>query len=118
MAIVEVSIVPLGLPTTSLSPYVARALEILQQSQLRYELTAMGTIISGDLDQIWPVLRCMHESCFEKAEVARVLTQIKVDDRRDRLASPAQKVRSVLDKLVHPEDAGGREADTVAEQLP
>lgn len=112
MAIVEVSIVPLGLPTTSLSPYVARALEVLRQSQLRYELTAMGTIISGDLDEIWPVLRRMHESCFEKAEVVRVLTQIKVDDRRDRLASPAQKVRSVLDKLVRSDKPGEREHGT------
>ncbi len=78
---------------------MARALEVLQQSRLRYELTAMGTIISGELDEIWPVLRLMHESCFEKAEVVRVLTQIKVDDRRDRVATPDQKVRSVFDKL-------------------
>lgn len=100
----EVSIVPIGLPTTSLSPYVARALAILQKSRLQYELTAMGTIITGDLDDIWPVLRRMHEGCFTTGEVARVLTQIKVDDRRDREASPTQKVASVLDKLASPED--------------
>jgi len=115
MAIVEVSIVPLGVPTTSLSPYVARALEVLQQSRLSYELTAMGTIISGDLDDIWPVLRRMHESCFEKSEVLRVLTQIKVDDRRDKAASPAQKVRAVLDRLASPGPTAGGEPVTDAE---
>ena len=99
MAIVEISIVPIGLPTTSLSPYVARAVAVLQQSRLQYELTAMGTIITGDLDDIWPVLRQMHQSCFATGTVLRVLTQIKVDDRRDQPASPAYKVRSVLDKL-------------------
>ena len=104
MAIVEVSIVPIGLPATSLSPYVARALTVLRRSHLQYELTAMGTIITGNLDDIWPVLREMHESCYATGEVARVLTQIKVDDRRDRPASPAQKVKSVMDKLVDSND--------------
>lgn len=99
MAIVEISIVPLGLPGTSLGAYVARAVRVLQQSRLQYQLTAMGTIISGELDEIWPVLRRMHESCFTCGEVARVLTQIKIDDRRDQVGDPARKVASVMTKL-------------------
>jgi uncharacterized protein (TIGR00106 family) len=98
MAIVEVSVVPIGVAGTSLSGYVQQALVVLRQSGLRYELTAMGTIIHGDLDEIWPVLRRMHESCF-LPQVRRVLTQIKVDDRRDRESTPEQKVQSVLDKM-------------------
>jgi len=98
MAVVEVSIVPIGTGNPSLSPYVARVLAVLKESSLSHELTAMGTIISGDLDEILKVIRRMHESCFD-TEVARVLTQIKIDDRRDRVGSPEQKVRSVLDKL-------------------
>ena len=43
----------------------------------------MGTIIYGDLEEILQVLRKMHESCFE-GEVNRVLTQVKIDDRRDK----------------------------------
>jgi uncharacterized protein (TIGR00106 family) len=82
MAIVEVSVVPIGVAGTSLSGYVQQALGVLRQSGLCYELTAMGTIIHGDLDEIWPVLRRMHESCF-LSQVGRVLTQIKVDDRRE-----------------------------------
>jgi uncharacterized protein (TIGR00106 family) len=58
----------------------------------------MGTIISGDLDEILQVVKTMHESCFS-GEVTRVLTQIKIDDRRDKPASPEQKVRSVKAKL-------------------
>ena len=76
----------------------------------------MGTIISGDLDEIWPVLKQMHESGFETPEVARVLTQIKVDDRRDKSASPAQKVRSVIDKLTRSGPAALGEPSTDAEQ--
>lgn len=98
MAVVEVSIVPIGVAGTSLSGYVATALEVLRASTVQYELTAMGTILSGDLDEILGVVRRMHESLFDKG-APRVLTQIKIDDRRDRIGSPQQKVQSVLDKL-------------------
>ncbi len=98
MAVVEVSIIPLGVPGTSLSSHVARVLKVLQESSLKFELTAMGTIINGDLEEIWQVLKKMHESCFA-GEVGRVLTQVKIDDRRDKPASPEQKIRSVMSKL-------------------
>jgi uncharacterized protein (TIGR00106 family) len=98
MAIAEISIVPIGTGDTSLSQYVVQVLQILRRSALKYELTAMGTIISGDLDKIWSVLREMHESCFSSG-VGRVLTSIRIDDRRDRSSTPEAKVRSVLDKM-------------------
>ncbi|MGC9964706.1 MAG: MTH1187 family thiamine-binding protein [Syntrophobacteraceae bacterium] len=98
MAVVEVSIVPIGVESTSLSSYVAGALKVLEKSTLQYELTAMGTIISGDLDDIIKTVRLMHESFFS-AGLPRVLTQIRIDDRRDRKASPEQKIRSVREKL-------------------
>jgi len=98
MAIVEISIVPLGTKSSSLSAYVAQVLRVLEESTLQYELTPMGTIVSGDLDEILKVVRKMHESVFSP-EINRVLTQIKIDDRRDRAASPQQKIRSVMDKL-------------------
>ena len=98
MAIVELSIVPIGIQSTSLSSYVAGAIKVLQQTALKYELTAMGTIISGDLDDILKTIRQMHESCFT-AGAMRVLTQIRIDDRRDRQGSTEQKIRSVRDKL-------------------
>lgn len=98
MAIAEVSVVPLGLSGTSLSEHVAKVLRVIRESGLRYELTAMGTIISGENDDVWRVLREIHESLYS-TEVVRVLTSIRIDDRRDRAASPDQKVRSVMEKL-------------------
>jgi uncharacterized protein (TIGR00106 family) len=98
MAVVELSIVPIGVQSTSLSSYVAGALKVLEKSPLQYELTGMGTIISGDLDEILKTIRLMHESVFS-AGAMRVITQIRVDDRRDKKASPEQKIRSVKEKL-------------------
>ncbi len=106
MAIVELSIVPVGIESTSVSSYVAGAIRVLEKTSLEFELTAMGTIISGNLDDIIKTIRQMHESCFE-AGAMRVLTQIRIDDRRDREGGIEQKVRSVREKLGRDRVIGG-----------
>ena len=106
MAIVELSIVPIGIESTSMSAYVAGAIKVLEKTALQYELTAMGTIISGDLDGILKAIRQMHESCFD-AGAMRVLTRISIDDRRDKKRSTEQKIRSVQEKLGRDRIAGG-----------
>ena len=98
MAIVEVSVVPIGVPHTSLSEYVAGAVKVLKKSGLKYELTSMGTIIEGDLDRILGIIREMHETPFKKG-VMRVVTTIKIDDRRDKPATSETKVESVVKKM-------------------
>jgi len=99
MAIVEVSVVPLGTKTPSVSKYVARAVKILQQEKdLKHETTAMGTIIEGDLDKILTAVRKMHEGVFQEG-AARVITTIKIDDRRDKIQSAKEKLESVRNKL-------------------
>jgi uncharacterized protein (TIGR00106 family) len=99
MAIVEVSVVPLGTKTPSVSVYVARAVRILEQeADLKYETTAMGTIIEGDLDKILAAVRKMHEEVFEEG-AARVVTTIKIDDRRDKARTMKEKIESVRSKL-------------------
>ncbi len=98
MAVVEVSITPLGTADPGVSRYVAGCLQVLRESGLTHQLTPMGTIIEGDLDDIFRVIRRMHEAPFAAGAV-RVSTLIKVDDRRDRPHSMAGKVRSVEEKL-------------------
>jgi uncharacterized protein (TIGR00106 family) len=99
MAIAEVSVVPLGTETPSVSKYVARAVKILQQEKdVKYEITPMGTIIEGDLDKILAVVRKMHEGTFGEG-VVRVLTTVKIDDRRDRAQGMKEKVNSLRREL-------------------
>ena len=99
MAIVEVSIAPLGTGSTSISRYVADCHQLLQQeAAVEYQLTPMGTIIEGDLDHILKIIRKMHEIPFEKG-AGRVSTLIKIDDRRDKETSMKQKLASVRQKL-------------------
>jgi uncharacterized protein (TIGR00106 family) len=99
MAVVEISVVPLGTATTSVSTYVAACVEVVAASGLNYRLTPMGTVIEGDLDDLLPVLRRMHEVPFQQG-AQRVSTLLKIDDRRDREGSNfEQKITSVEDKL-------------------
>lgn len=99
MAVVEVSITPLGTGTMGVSEYVAGCLRIVRESGLSHQLTPMGTVIEGDLDDILAVIRSMHEVPFQ-AGAQRVSTLIKIDDRRDREGhSMAGKIRSVEEKL-------------------
>ncbi len=99
MAIVQVSIVPIGTKTTSLSKYVARCVEIVQnQKSVAFRLTPMGTVLEGDLDKILSVVRKMHESAFGEG-VQRVVTIINIDDRRDKKATMESKMSSVESKL-------------------
>jgi len=99
MAIVEVSVVPVGTATPSVSQYVAAAVRVLQQQgEIEYETTAMGTILDGDLDKILAVVRVMHEVPFG-AGISRVLTTIRIDDRRDKAQGMKDKVASVTKRL-------------------
>jgi uncharacterized protein (TIGR00106 family) len=58
----------------------------------------MGTIIEGDLDKILAVVRKMHEGTFGEG-VARVLTTVKIDDRRDRAQGIKEKLNSLRREL-------------------
>jgi uncharacterized protein (TIGR00106 family) len=98
MAVVFVTITPLGTGTPSVSRYVAGVERILRGTKLQHQLTAMGTIVEGDLDEILRVVREMHEHPFTQGAV-RVSTLVKIDDRRDKEHTIDGKMRSVEEKL-------------------
>ncbi len=101
MALVEVSIIPLGTGTPSVSQYIAQAVRVLKgEEDIKYELTAMGTIIEGDLERLLSLVKKMHEAVFD-AGVSRVVTTIKIDERRDKPSSMNSKIESVKRKLGH-----------------
>jgi uncharacterized protein (TIGR00106 family) len=99
LAIAQVTIVPVGTGSTSVSRYVANCHKILQdEKRVKYELTPMATVFEGDLDVILEVMRKMHEIPFQNG-AKRVITSISIDDRRDKDASMSQKLNSVKEKL-------------------
>ena len=99
MAIVEVTIIPMGTGSTSVSQYVANCHKILDSDKrIKSELTPMGSVLEGDLDTVMEIARKLHEVPFENG-VMRVNTTIRIDDRRDKKTSMEQKLNSVQSKL-------------------
>lgn len=99
MVIAEVSIVPVGTKTPSVSKYIAGAIRVLEkQKKVKYQLTAMGTILEGELNQVLAVVSKMHESAFGEG-AQRVVTRLTMDERRDKDETADYKVQSVMEKL-------------------
>lgn len=98
MAVAEISVVPVGTGSASISDYVVDALKIVKESGLAFELSSMGTNLEGDVGSILDVVRKVHESCFERGAV-RVLTSLTIDDRRDKALSIQGKKAAVTKKV-------------------
>ncbi|MBP2240874.1 uncharacterized protein (TIGR00106 family) [Cytobacillus eiseniae] len=102
MAIVDVTVIPIGTDTPSVSSYVADIQRVLiayeEKGQIRYQLTPMNTIIEGELPVLFEVIQAMHEVPFEKGLV-RVATNIRIDDRRDVKRKMEEKVSRVENQL-------------------
>jgi uncharacterized protein (TIGR00106 family) len=96
MVLLEFSMSPLD-KGQSVSPYVARSLEIIEQSGLDYRLHAMGTIVEGELEQVLDVLRRCLEAMA--ADCDRITCTAKLDFRRGYSGRLESKVRSVEEKL-------------------
>lgn len=104
MAIVAVSVAPLGTGSTSVSEFVAAAEKVLERyPDLESRLDPMFTTIQGDLRRIFQAIADMHEAVADMGAL-RISTVIKVDDRRDSDAPMQEKVRTVQRLL---EQSGG-----------
>jgi len=92
MVLLELSLTPLG-KGESVSKYVSRSLEIIDASGLDYRLTAMGTIVEGDIDQVLAVLK----KCFAAIahDCDRVTCSAKFDYRKGCSGRLDSKVASV-----------------------
>lgn len=97
MAVAQITVLPFG-TGASISKYVAGAVRIIAESGLKYELSAMTTIVEGDVDSILALMKKVHESCFDEG-AARVLTSLSMDERRDKELSIEGKKAAVREKL-------------------
>lgn len=100
MAIVAVSITPIGSGDASVSRYVAAAQRVLEEDgRVRYRLDPMFTTIEGELGTIFEIIEKMHEAVLACGAV-RVSAVIKVDVRIDKEVKMEDKVASVQRQLI------------------
>lgn len=95
--IAEISVIPIG-EGIDLARDVASVVRIIDESGLDYKINAMGTVVEGDSDRVFDLIKKCHNKMLEAAQ--RVYTTVKIDDRKDRKAKMIEhKVQAVEKEL-------------------
>ena len=92
MVLLEFSMSPMG-KGESVGKYVARSLDIIDKSGVDYRLNPMGTVLEGEWDDVFRVVR----KCYErmKKDCNRISCSIKIDYRKGHKGRLSSKVASV-----------------------
>lgn len=99
MVVAEVSVEPIGTGSPSMLEFVTACVEILEkQRDLKYDVTAMGTIIEGDRKRILTIVDQMHEKCLSMGAM-RVLTEFRMDERVDKPLHMDEMEREVEERV-------------------
>ena len=94
--IVDFAIFPMD-KGESLSPYVARAIKVINESGLPHKLHPMGSCIEGEWDEVIGVVtKCLKE--MEK-DCDRINVNFKADYRKGEPGRMDRKIESVKSKL-------------------
>jgi uncharacterized protein (TIGR00106 family) len=95
LATAEISLYPVGTDSPSLSFYIARSIESIQDLGIKHQTTPMGTILeSDDLQKIFDATKAMTET-IHRLGVKRVEIILKIDSRTDKKQSAEDKMKSL-----------------------
>ncbi len=98
MALMQITIIPMGTGTPSVGDHVAGVQKLLESREFEYQLCDMGTLIYGNPAELLRLAAEIHEYPFSRG-VERVVTNIVLDDRRDKTVGIGQKREAVLQRL-------------------
>ena len=96
----EISMYPIATKTTSVSFYIAKAIESIKDvGNLRYSINSMGTVLeSDDIDTINKAVKNMTETVHNLG-VSRVEVIIKIDSRRDKQVKMEEKIETIKKQM-------------------
>lgn len=97
MALLQLTTIPLGTQSPSVADYISEIHQALESSGLPCQLHDMGTIIEGNISELLAIIEKIYEIPFEKGAM-RVITQIVIDDRRDKNVALGDK-RSAVEHI-------------------
>ena len=103
--VAELNIIPLG-KGVSVATWLVPAVRALETRGVKYEVTPMSTVFeAASVADAFEVAQAAHEAVV-RAGVMRVVTTLKLDDRRDVAVSMEDKVASVQQRLRDAKAAG------------
>lgn len=93
--IAEISVIPIG-EGIDLAHHIARVVKVIDESGLDYRLHAMGTIVEGDSDRVFDLIKKCHNTALETSR--RVYMVIKIDERKDKKEKLIEHKVQVVEK--------------------
>jgi len=93
MALLEISVVPVGTESSSFSSVVSQALKEAQRNGIKYDVSPTSTVMEGDLPALLDIALKMHHAAFYGG-TQRVVTNISIDERRDKDLSMERTVEA------------------------
>ncbi len=94
--LIEFSIIPIG-AGSSIGDSIAEVLRIVDESGLPYKVNPMGTVVEGEWDDLFRLVKKCHKAVMKNEE--RVITAVSVDDRKGKTNRIEGKVKSVEKRL-------------------
>ena len=94
MIISQLSIAPIG-SSPSVSKYVKKVVNLINKSDVKSETNAMATVIeTEDLDTLLNLVKEAHMTMV-RSGAKRIITELKIDDRRDKNATINSKLKAL-----------------------
>jgi uncharacterized protein (TIGR00106 family) len=98
MALLQLTMIPLGTGTPSVGDYVADIQRALEKENVYFQLNDMGTLIEGEAGELLALVAKIYELPFQKG-AQRVVTHMVIDDRRDKHVAIGDKIDAVRKRL-------------------
>lgn len=94
MALMEISVVPVGTNSASFSSVVTNAVRIIEEKGLNYQITPTATVIQGDVEELMDVAKAIHRTSLSNG-IDRLVTNICIDERTDKEMKLDQQVETI-----------------------
>jgi len=92
----EFSVAPIDRGSGMSGP-VAEIMRLIEESGLDYLVNPMGTVVEGDCDEVFDLIKRCHLRMREISN--RVATSVKIDDRKGAEGAIRRKLEAVEEKL-------------------
>jgi uncharacterized protein (TIGR00106 family) len=97
LPLLGISLIPVGTNSASFSSSVTGAVKTIEDRGLKYQITPTETIIEGQLDELLEVAKEIHQNAM--ASTTRIITNITIDERRDKQVNMDEQVDIVTQSL-------------------
>ncbi|MGG1685979.1 MULTISPECIES: MTH1187 family thiamine-binding protein [Bacillales] len=98
MALLEISVTPVGTSQTSMNHFVTEAVKLAEKEGFTYHIGPTSTVFEGNVDELFELARDIHTSALGKG-TDRVITNIKIEQREDQPLSIDGQVNEVRSSI-------------------